>query len=43
MKRALFSAAFVLFVFITSATASYADDGSGCAHPPTGDYGQTAR
>jgi hypothetical protein len=46
MRNALLSAAFVLFLFVTGATTSYADDGSGCR---TDDpyleqiYGDTAR
>jgi hypothetical protein len=46
VKRALLSAAFVLLLFITGATASYADDGSGmrCPDPYIEQiYGDTAR
>jgi hypothetical protein len=46
MKRALLSLAFALSVFLTGATASYADDGSGCVHPQPyieQIYGDTAR
>ena len=43
MKHALLSAAFVLFLFITSVTASYADDGGGMLRPPSGDFGLMAR
>ena len=42
--RRLFTLTFaVLLLFGSVTTAALADDGSGCAHPPTGDYGLTAR
>ena len=42
MRRLLPLWLLILMLTLTPVVA-YADDGSGCAHPPTGDYGLMAR
>ena len=43
MRRLFTLTVTVLLLFGSVAGLAYADDGSGCAHPPTGDYGLMSR